>query len=193
MEEREAVARLKRGDLRDLETLVHKHYVQAVRSACLITRDRALAEDIVQNAFIRAYVRISQFDLRRPFGPWFLRSVVNDAVKAVVREGRQISLEAEEAGMNLADALADPAPGPLELAEAAETRQELWAVLGRLVPAERAIIVKRYYLDLSEAEMATESGPPIGTIKRRLHTARKHLRDLLRPFHLSGSHDGSEG
>ena len=82
MEEQKAIARLKRGDISGLEALVRKYQVQAVRAAYLIIRDRALAEDIVQAAFLRAYERIGQFDAGRPFGPWFLRSVVNDAVKA---------------------------------------------------------------------------------------------------------------
>ena len=58
---------------------------RAIRAAYLIVRDRALAEDLVQTAFLRAYDRIGQFDPSRPFAPWFLRSVVNDAVKAAMR------------------------------------------------------------------------------------------------------------
>ncbi len=61
--------------------LVRRHQVEALRVAVLITRDRALAEDIVQAAFLRAYERIDQFDADRPFAPWFLRGVVRDAVK----------------------------------------------------------------------------------------------------------------
>jgi len=68
MEEQEAIARLKRGDISGLEALVRKYQVQAVRAAYLITHDRGLAEDIVQAAFLRAYERIGQFDAGRPFG-----------------------------------------------------------------------------------------------------------------------------
>ena len=92
MEEREAIARLNRGDIAGLETLVRQYQVQAVRTAYLITRDRALAEDIVQAAFLRVYERIGQFDTKRPFGPWFLRSVVNDAIKAATRHEHQVYL-----------------------------------------------------------------------------------------------------
>ena len=184
MEEQEAIARLKRGDIGGLEALVRQYQVQAVRTAYLITRDRALAEDIVQAAFLRAYERIGQFDAGRPFGPWFLRSVVNDAVKAAARRQRQVPLEAgsEGEGTSLADLLADPNPGPADLAEAAETRQAVWAALGKLPPAQRAAIVQRYYLGLSEAEMANELACPPGTVKWRLHAARKRLRTLLRPL-----------
>jgi RNA polymerase sigma-70 factor (ECF subfamily) len=69
MEEAEAIAQLRQGDVRGLDALVRGHQVQAVRTAYLITRDRALAEDIVQAAFVRGYERIEQFDTGRPFGP----------------------------------------------------------------------------------------------------------------------------
>jgi RNA polymerase sigma-70 factor (ECF subfamily) len=184
MEEQEAIARLKRGDIGGLEALVRKYQVQAVRTAYLIIRDRALAEDIVQTAFLRAYERIGQFDIGRPFGPWFLRSVVNDAVKAAARRKRQVSLKASPEGeeTSLADLLADPAPGPDDLVEAAEIRRIVWNALGKLPPAQRAAIVLRYYLDLSGAEMADELACPPGTVKWRLHAARKRLRTLLRPL-----------
>ncbi|MBC7251671.1 MAG: sigma-70 family RNA polymerase sigma factor [Anaerolineae bacterium] len=186
MKEQTAIARLKRGDISGLEALVRKYQVQAVRAAYLITRDRALAEDIVQTAFLRAYERIGQFDAGRPFGPWFLRSVVNDAVKAAARREHQVSLETNSEEENdktsLAEFLADPGPGPDDLVEAAEVRQAVQVALGKLPPAQRAVIVLRYYLDLSEAEMADELACPPGTVKWRLHAARKRLRTLLRPL-----------
>jgi RNA polymerase sigma-70 factor, ECF subfamily len=181
MEEAEAVARLKQGDISGLEALVRRHQVQAVRTAFLITRDRALAEDIVQAAFVRGYERIEQFDTGRPFGPWFLRSVANDALKAASRSERWVSLEVSDgAEAVLADLLADPNPGPADLVEAADTRRAVWEALGILPPTQRAATVLRYYLGLSEAEVAEELACPPGTVKWRLHAARKRLRRLLR-------------
>jgi len=192
MGEDKAIARLKRGEVGGLEALVRKYQVQAVRAVYLVTRDRPLAEDIVQAAFLRAYERIGQFDAKRPFGPWFLRSVVNDAVKAAARRERQVSLEASAGGeeASLADLLVDPNPGPADLAEAAETRQAVWDALGKLPPAQRAAIVLRYYLGLSEAEMANQMACPRGTVKWRLYAARKRLRRLLRPLWPAGSGSG---
>jgi len=191
MEEQEAIARMKRGDIGGLEALVRQHQVQAVRTAYLITRDRALAEDIVQAAFLRAYERISQFDAGRPFGRWFLRSVANDALKATTYRKRAVSLEASAEGGNvsLADLLADPNPSPAALVEATETCEAVWSALGKLPPAQRATIVLRYYLGLSEAEMAAELACPPGTVKWRLHAARNRLRTLLR--HLRPAASGS--
>jgi RNA polymerase sigma-70 factor (ECF subfamily) len=182
MDERQAIARLQRGDISGLELLVRSYQVQAVRAAYLIVRDRHLAEDLVQAAFVRAYERIHQFDSSRPFGPWFLRSVVNDAIKAAGRRERLVPLEtmADDREDRFGVLPADPGLGPEDLVEQAESRETVWAALGALSPAQRAVIVQRYFLDLSEAEMAEELDCPTGTVKWRLHAARARLRLLLK-------------
>jgi RNA polymerase sigma-70 factor (ECF subfamily) len=182
VDERKAIERLRRGDIGGLEALVRAYQVRAVRAAYLVTRDRDLAEDVVQAAFLRSYERIDQFDADRSFGPWFLRIVINDAVKATAHRKRFIPLEgkAGEESASLADLLADPNPGPADLAEAEEARQAIWAALDRLPPEQRGAIVLRYYLGLGEAEMAEKWSCPRGTVKWRLHAARKRLRALLR-------------
>lgn len=176
MEEHEAIARLKAGDIGGLEILVHRYQVPALKVAVLIGRDYALAEDIVQAAFLRAYERIDQFDAARPFGPWFLRGVANDARKAVTRRP-QLPLDARTA----ATLATHPDPGAdLDaLLAAAETREALWAALDQLAPEQRSVVVARYYLDLSDAEVARQFAIPAGTARRRLHDARRHLRRLV--------------
>jgi len=187
MQEQDAIARLKRGDIRGLKALVRRYQVQAVRTAYFITRDRAQAEDIVQAAFVRAYERIDQFDDRRSFGPWFLRSVANDALKAVSRSKRHVSIDGQltdlsgEDPPDLSEILATLTPGPEELVEAAEVRRAVWDALGELPPEQRAAIVLFYYRDLSVTEVADHLACPTGTVKWRLHAARERLRTLLRP------------
>jgi RNA polymerase sigma-70 factor, ECF subfamily len=190
MNEAEAIARLKRGDIGGLEILVKQYYVQAVRAVFIISRDRALAEDIVQAAFLRVYERIHQFDTERPFAPWFLRSVVNDALMSARRERRVIALDGEsyDYGAQI-PVLTSKDPGLDELLIAAETSEAIWEALGKLSAEQRSAIVLRYYLDLSEAEMSFELDCPPGTVKSRLHTARRRLRQLL-PSWLGPSADG---
>ena len=184
MDEGEAIASLQRGEIGGLEMLVRTYQLRALHTAYLITRDRPLAEDIVQAAFLRAYERIYQFDARRPFGPWFLRSVVNDAIKAAARRERWVSLDdaidREEAA--LAEFVADPNPGPEALAENAEIRRAIDDAFGGLSPSQRAIIVLRYYHGLPEAEIARRMGCPQGTIKWRLNVLRQRLREVLGIF-----------
>lgn len=141
MNERNAITYLKHGDIAGLEYLVREYQVQAVRAAYLITRDRALAEDIVQAAFIRAYERIDQFDIDRSFGPWFLKSVTNDAIKAAQRRKRHVPLEAptDTDASSLLQHLVDKRPEPVDDVQAAETREEIWEALGKLPPAAASI------------------------------------------------------
>jgi RNA polymerase sigma-70 factor (ECF subfamily) len=183
LDESSAIMRLKQGDISGLEFLVHRYQVKALRVAYLITQDRELAQDIVQTTFLRVCRRIDQFDATRPFAPWFLRIVANDAVKAMTRRRRHLSLDAETVtGQTLAEMLPNPAPGPVSAAEAAELREEVWQALEALSPEQRAAIVLRYYLDFSEQELAAELDIPRGTVKWRLFAARKQLRTLLHMF-----------
>jgi RNA polymerase sigma-70 factor, ECF subfamily len=172
MHEDEAVARLQRGDISGLEALVHLYQRPALRAAVLVCRDPATAEDLVQAAFVRAYERIGQFDASRRFGPWFIRSVVNDALKAGRRH--ESSLEGVEW-----QPAAPPEDDPAALLVAAETRAAIWGTLDQLTADQRAAIVLRYYCDLTDAQVARLLDLPPGTVRRRLHDARRRLRSLL--------------
>ncbi len=175
MDERTAIARLKQGDIGGLEILVRLHYDRALRAAYLITRDYALSEDIVQAAFVRAYERIHQLKEEKPFRPWFLRSVVNDAIMAVSRK-HEVSLDMlpEEATPPFSAEV-----GPHEALEAAETKEAIAAALDKLSAKQRAAIVARYYLGLTDAESSETLNCPPGTVRQRLHDARQSLRRLL--------------
>src|SRR5664279_5956569 len=118
--ERAAIASLQAGDIGGLAALVEAYQLQAIRTAYLIVRDRPLAEDITQSAFIRAYERIAQFDSDASFGPWFLRSVANDAIKAVERGRRTDSLDNDVDEGGQTTVLIDPTAGPEALLEQAE-------------------------------------------------------------------------
>ena len=178
--ERDAVARMKAGDIGGLATVVERYQVQAIRTAYLIVRQRPLAEDITQAAFIRAYERIHQFDVERPFGPWFLRSVANDAIKAVERARRSVPLESEsDDPASPASVEADPAPGPVAMLEAAEDAAAVWDALGRLPPDQRAVTVLRYFDGLSDAQIAHQVDAPRATVRWRLFAARTKLRTWL--------------
>jgi RNA polymerase sigma-70 factor (ECF subfamily) len=173
MDEHEAIGRLKRGDIGGLEFLVRRYQWDAVRVATLILRDAQLAEDVVQDAFVRVYERIEQFDADRPFAPWFFRIVANDAIKLAQQRQRQVNLPHDfEQVSDLS--------GPPDLIEALEQFDSIQAALAQLPPAQRAAIVMRYYLGLTDREAAERLGSTRGTIKWRLHTARQRLRGLLR-------------
>lgn len=174
-----AINRLRRGDLSGLAALVERYQVKAVRTAFLITRDRALAEDVVQGVFVRLARSIDSFDPSRPFAPYFMRSIANAAVQAAQRDQRYVNYEDSDDGLDFADTIPDPAPSPDAAAETEELRAVIWQALASLPPEQRAVIVLRYYLDMGESEMSDALNTPPGTVKWRLHAARQHLRVLL--------------
>ena len=190
--DQQAIARLKQGDLAGMAVLVENHQVEAVQAALLILRDRELAEDIVQDAFLQAYRKMGQFDESRPFGPWFLRIVINAALKAADRQKRSLPLEQPGEGTYgvgnwTAEWLIDSRLGPEEMAETADTRASVWQAMEQLTPDQRAVVVLRYFLEKSESEMIQELNRPLTTVKWWLHAARQRLRELLKPIDLDES------
>ncbi|MBN1371353.1 MAG: RNA polymerase sigma factor [Anaerolineaceae bacterium] len=183
MEETYSIACLKRGDMKGLDWLMQHYQLRALRAAYLIVRDQDAAEDIVQDAFVRLVSKIDQYDTQRPFGPWFFRSVINDALMFLRKQQRQVSLEADddESAPELLECLRDPSPDPETLVADEETRRAVWRAMGQLSPEQCAVIVQRYYLGMSEAEMSQEMKRPAGTVKWLAHEARKRLARLLRP------------
>ncbi len=180
MDDRIAISRIKRGDLNGLEVLVQRHQVQAVQAAYLIVYDRALAEDIAQGAFVKVVERIRQFDEERPFAPWFFRIVVNDALKAAKRQKRNVPLEAfDEPTIQLAEWLMHADAEPERLVEQKQLRETILASVQSLPPEQRAVVVMRYFLDMSEADMVEKMDRPLSTIKWWLRDARKRLYDLM--------------
>ena len=178
MDEQQAIRRLKRGDISGLEFLVNRYQVKAVRTAYLITRDLGLAEDIVQDSFLLVNRSIRNFDSARPFEPWFTRSVINASVKTMQKSARQVEAgeEADESIFAELNSGFDSVEGQVE---SIEFQNQVWDAMQKLSPRQRAVIVQRYYLEMSEAEMARESGVAIGTVKWLLNAARQRLRGWL--------------
>ena len=176
MDEKEAIQCLKKGDIRGLEYLVRQFQLKAVRAAYLITRDAGLAEDVAQDSFIRAYHSIRWFDDSRPFEPWLLRSVVNASVKMMQRSARQIEVGEDESLFTESISRVESVE---EQVESAEVQEAVWQAMEKLSPRQRAVIVQRYFLELSEREMAEDAGSAVGTVKWILNAARKKLRILL--------------
>ena len=181
MEDQIAISRIKQGDLTGLETLVNRYQVQAVQAAYAIVYDRALAEDIAQSAFVKIVEKIHQFDEARPFVPWLFRIVVNDAIKLAKKQNRMISLDEQldEPIAQLANWLTDPNLKPEQILEQQEMRGIILKAMQSLAPEQRAVIVMRYFLEMSEADMVTKLERPLSTVKWWLRDARDRLRKLL--------------
>ncbi|MDP1713198.1 MAG: RNA polymerase sigma factor [Anaerolineales bacterium] len=179
MDEQQAIQLLKDNDIGGLKFLVMRYQVKAVRTAYLITRDIGLAEDVVQDSFLQVYRSIKGFDAGRPFEPWFMRSVVNASVKVIQKSARQVQIGDEAEAENLFAELAQRVESVELQVESIEVQSQIWDALQKLSPRQRAVIVQCYFLEMSEKEMAVESGAAVGTIKWLLNAARERLRGLL--------------
>jgi RNA polymerase sigma-70 factor (ECF subfamily) len=193
MSEQEAIDRLKRGDLAGLKVLVERFQVEAVHAAYLITGSRPAAEDVAQAAFLKAAERIHQFRDGRPFRPWFLRMVTNDALKAASRAARHVPYD-EQAAFSPEVWIENFNLGPEEALDRAETRDRVWRALQQLAPPQRKAVVMRFFLGMRDREIAEHLGRPLTSIKWWLHTARERLRGLLDPANrLEGPSDREDG
>jgi RNA polymerase sigma-70 factor (ECF subfamily) len=164
-----AIDGLKRGEIVGLASLVKIHQLKALRTAFGILGDRAAAEDVVSEAFLRVLDGIAAFDRRRSFEPWFYRIVVNLAID-YRRKARRSETRSEPAPQGLG--------GTADL-DAREVRIDIGQQIAALPRPERAALVLRYYLDMDEESMATVLGCPVGTVKSRLHRGRERLRRSL--------------
>jgi RNA polymerase sigma-70 factor (ECF subfamily) len=176
-ESQAAVQRLKHGDIGGLETLFTRHQVRAVRTAFLILQDEAAAQDVVQETFLRIYQRIRYFDESQPFEPYLLKSVVHAALNVARRSNKVLPIDGD---LSLIESLLNRAHSPEAQIEADQHRQQILSALNKLSPRQRAVIVQRYYLEMSEQEMSVSLQAAPGTVKWLLNAARTRLRDLLR-------------
>ncbi len=176
MDDLQAIQRLKDGDIGGLEYLVARYQSKAVRAAFLITHDETLAEDVVQDTFVRIYHHINHFDLSCPFEPYLLRSVVNAALNVAQKADRHLSMDGD---LDQVEGLLSQAASVESDVEYIQLKQMIVAALARLEPRQRTVVIQRYYLEMSEKEMAVALDTPPGTVKWLLNTARAKLRNLL--------------
>ena len=149
----------------------------AFSTAFAIVGSAADAEDVTQEAFVKAYRALGRFRRREPFRPWLLGIVANEAKRNRLRSIARRHAAAERAAAELAtrDVPSSPEGG----AVAAEERRALLAAVARLAPDDRLAIVGRYFLGLTDGEAAAALGVRRTAVKMRVHRALARLRAEL--------------
>lgn len=143
----------------ELDRVYRLHRSRLTHLAAAITLDRSLAEEVVQDAFVGLQRRRAHVD---DLVGYLQRSVVNNSISVLRR--RRVA-----AGL----------PLPVAAVVVNPEVDETWASVRALPPRERAVVVLRYWQDLSEADIAATLGWPAGTVKSTLHRALKRLREDL--------------
>jgi RNA polymerase sigma-70 factor (ECF subfamily) len=161
---------------------VSRHQRAVYNLVARMLRDPALAEDIAQEAFIRAFRHLSSFDASHKFSNWILRIAHNAAIDAMRRRSPDVvSIDGDPEGRGpLAGRLPAPAveDGPARL-ERQDAGRALEAGLASLRPEYRRVLVLRYHEDLSYEEICEITGLPLGTVKSNLHRARAEMAAFL--------------
>jgi RNA polymerase sigma-70 factor (ECF subfamily) len=166
----------KTGDQEAFAALIRAHQTVAFRVAWSVLGSNRDAEDVTQDAFVKAWRNLHRFRTGAPWRPWLMRIVANEAKNRMRGHSRRIRRETVVALPDLAD------DDPAEDAIAADRRRRLHAAISGLMERERSVIVCRYLLELSERETAAVLGVPKGTVKSRLNRAKAELADVLEPL-----------
>ncbi len=165
------------GDRDAYAGLVSRHAPVAIRTAALLGAGGE-AEDVVQEAFVKAYAALDRFRPGAPFRPWLLRIVANEARNLHRGAGRRATRE-RRAWEQSQPLLLARSHDPADSLVSSERQAALVQGLAGLSPEHRQVVTCRYLLDLDEAETATVLGWPRGTVKSRLHRALGKLRGVL--------------
>ena len=169
------VERAQHGDADAYGELVRRYQAVATRTAYVITGAAAEAEEAAQDGFTKAYFALDRFRLGAPFRPWLLRIVANEAKNRRKAASRRPTIDLSVAEDRPSG---DTALSPEAAALASERRESVLAALRKLREEDRLVIAYRYFLELSEAEMADALGVARGTVKSRLSRALARLREF---------------
>ena len=172
MDQRALVERAKGGDHDAFVALIDLSLTRLDAAAWLILRDGDLARDAVQDAMVRAWRDLP--GLRDPdsFGPWLHRLTVNACLDQARRRSRR-HIEVELSPIDH--------PAVADAATQVADRDVIDRALARLDPEQRAVVVLRFFLDLSLPETAAALGIPVGTVKSRLHRSLDRMRISVAP------------
>ena len=160
------IERWRAGDRDAFEEVVDRYGLQLLRTARLILRDQALAEDAIQETFLKAWQRIGSLHDEDP-GPWLTRIAMNESISTYRRRHRFQALTERFGRLG---------GGKVEVST--EARLDLAQALDRLTAEQRAAVALHYYQDLSVEDTARMLKVPVDTMKSRLKIALRRLREL---------------
>jgi RNA polymerase sigma-70 factor, ECF subfamily len=176
------VARAVGGSEEACRRLVERYQRPLYALILRMVREPAVAEELAQDAFVKAFGALGRFDPRWKLSSWLFKIAHNTAIDHLRRrEPPSVSLSPPEAdGPDYAAALADPdAPDPQRTAERRDLAREIERSMGRLRPEYREVLVLRFEEGLAYEEIAEVLALPLGTVKTHIHRARKELAALL--------------
>jgi RNA polymerase sigma-70 factor (ECF subfamily) len=173
----EIIARAQAGDLRAFETLYRKHERQVYRTALAILNNSQAAEEVLQDCFLRTYKHLHRLNGEPSVGPWLHRVAVNLCYSRLRHNYlSQVTVPLESLSNRLFPSLG---PSPEESTQHSEISAAIQRGIASLDFKHRSVVVLYYLQEFSLEEVAYILDCPVGTVKSRLHYARKELSQRL--------------
>jgi RNA polymerase sigma-70 factor (ECF subfamily) len=171
--DRDLILRARRGETDAFGELVGRYQATVFNVCYRLMGERREAEDMAQEAFIRAYTRLASYDADRPLGPWLRRVAANVCLNRLESLPVAPSVIDEERDAD------DPAQRPEATAEQHDEAERLRQALLTLPPHYRAVLELRHYQELSYEEIAETLRLPLSDVKSHLFRARKLMAEKL--------------
>lgn len=171
MDDQELVDRAREGDRAAMGRLYEAHAPRVYSVIRRLAGSDALAEDLSQDAWIRAFRKLHLFHGKSSFGTWMYRLATNTALNRLRRQGRREEVETE----------GDPRRAPPSVDDAVIDRRVLSEALDALAPGYRQVLVLHDVEGYTHAEIGEKLGVAEGTSKSQLHKARARMRELIAP------------
>lgn len=172
--------RMALGDGRALELLYDRYHVLVYSVALRVVRDEMLAEDVVQEVFVRLWRRPQSYDpARGRFLSWLMSVTRNRAIDEVRRVTRRLRIEERRQDAAEQVRSTDRLDAPELAAAIGDERREVRAALATLPEAQRRVLELAYFGGLTQSEIAALTDTPLGTVKTRTRLAMDRLRQRL--------------
>ena len=176
LSDEEVVARVVAGETALFELLMRRYNQRVYRVARGILRDDAEAEDVMQDAYVRAYQNLAKFEGRAKFSTWLVRIAIHECLARVQRRSRLQSIEEEPEGVGKMRVLVSHRPDPERSAANVQTSALLEAAILALPESYRAVLMMRDVEEMSTAETAECLNLTEENVKTRLHRAHAMVR-----------------
>lgn len=173
---RTAIRAVRRGEVEAFAGVVDRYQRRLFGLALMLTREPAAADELAQDAFVRAFTHLDAYDDRRPFYPWLATIAVRLAQNWLTMRARQMSREGRAIA---AGPGGDVAANPLATLIADESSGRLWRAVASLPAGERASAILYYRQEMSVGEIGRALGVSTGTVKTLLFRARRRLRNTV--------------
>lgn len=179
IQERQLIARAQQGDSAAFEALVNTHAQYVYNLALRVVRNPAEAEDLAQEAFLRAWKSLPTFRQEAQFSTWLYRIVTNLCFNRLPRLKKELqALPLEEGAVDLPDHRQNVETGLLSR----EMKTHLHRAIDNLPEGYRLLITLRHLQNMSYTDIAQVTGMPLGTVKTGIFRARNLLREVIQTY-----------